>query len=86
MSAPDRCVAAHIEDPTPCEGPREAVRVADRIGGSVLACVHHGARLYASLDGARVYPQPGHDGAAIEVYYRAQRLRPFPWMCEGGAR
>lgn len=60
------------------------VRVVDRSGAELLACVHHGARLYASVDDPRVYPLPGHDGEALEVYYRAQRLEPFPWLREEG--
>ncbi|MFD5319341.1 hypothetical protein [Streptomyces sp. NPDC127098] len=60
------------------------VRIVDQHGTSVLACVHHGARLYASLTGPRVYPTPGNDGAAIEVYNRAQTLPPFCWTTEKG--
>ncbi|GAB2887564.1 hypothetical protein [Streptomyces mayteni] len=83
-----RCAAAHPDDPTGCEGAGDVVRIVDRSGRSVLACVHHGARLYASLTRPRVYPMPGSDGAAIEVYQRAQSLPPFCWQTEksGGAR
>jgi hypothetical protein len=77
--AADRCPATHAEDPTPCEG-GQVVRVVDQQGTSVSGCVHHGARLYASLIRPHVYPLPGHDGAALEVYKRAQDLPPFPWM------
>lgn len=86
MSAAARCAAAHDADPTPCEGPQDAVRIVDRYGSEVLACVHHGARMYASLIGPRVYPMPGHDGAAIEAYQRAQDLPPFCWLPRGGDR
>lgn len=78
----DRCAAAHTEDPTPCEGPHDVVTVIDQHGTETLGCVHHGARLYASLVRPRVYPTPGNDGAAIEVYNRAQTTRPFPWIEE----
>ncbi|AEW94625.1 MULTISPECIES: type 2 periplasmic-binding domain-containing protein [Streptomycetaceae] len=78
MSAPARCAAAHQDDPVPCEGPHDAVRVVDQHGAEVGACVHHGARLYASLIAPRVYPG-SVDGAAIEVYQRARALPPFPW-------
>lgn len=80
MTDQTRCAAAHAEDPTPCEGPHDAVRIVDQLGAETLACVHHGARLYASLDRPRVYPMPGHDQAALEVYTRAQGIEPFEWM------
>lgn len=83
MSEPtsfDRCPAAHPEDLSPCEGPQDAVTVVDRQGAEALGCVHHAARLYASLDRPRVYPSEGHLGAAVEVYRRAQQLKPFGWM------
>ncbi|MET9414130.1 hypothetical protein ABZY03_08050 [Streptomyces klenkii] len=76
-----RCIAAHSEDPTSCEGPLDAVRITDRRGGQALACVHHGARMYASLDGARVYPV-SVSSAALEVYTRALTISPFAWMAE----
>ena len=50
----------------------------------VLACVHHGARLYASVDGAKVYPVGAPDGpnaeAALEVVRRATGMKPFFWL------
>ncbi|MGW3427963.1 hypothetical protein ACWDHW_08400 [Streptomyces melanosporofaciens] len=54
----------------------------DQHGTGRSACIHHGARLYASLIRPRVYPLAGHDGAAIEVYSLARALRPFPWVHE----
>ena len=83
MSA-DRCPAAHDEDPTPCDG-EPVVRVVDQTGEGLSACVHHGARLYASLEQPRVYPLAGQDGAAIEVYPLAQVLPPFAWMRDTAA-
>ncbi len=80
-----RCPAAHPEDPTPCEGPADAVKVIDQHHSEVRGCVHHAARLYASLVGPRVYPV-AVESAALEVYYRAQRTEPFAWHTEGGAR
>lgn len=77
----DRCPAAHDEDPTPCEGP-VVVRVVDQLGTETTGCVHHAARLYASLDRPRVYPLPGHDGKAIEVYNRGHETLPFAWQAE----
>jgi hypothetical protein len=85
VSESSRCPAANREDPTPREGD-VAVRIVDQRGTENRACVHHGARMYASLVGPRVYPLPGHDGAALEVYYRAQALSPFPWIAEAGGR
>ncbi|MFJ1782556.1 hypothetical protein ACIOKA_38255 [Streptomyces anulatus] len=52
----DRCTAAHIEDPTPCQGPRDAVTVLDGTGNATTGCEHHGARMLASIDGARIEP------------------------------
>ncbi|MEU3494440.1 hypothetical protein ABZ747_13235 [Kitasatospora cineracea] len=74
-----RCEAAHLGDASPCEGPCDAVTVLDRHGDTAAACVHHGARLYASLIGPRVHPG-SVPGAALEVYYRAQSTSPFAWL------
>jgi hypothetical protein len=77
MTAIDsRCEAAHAEDQSPCEGSDDAVLVVDQAGGEALGCLRHGAALLASLEGGRVYPGTG---SAIEVYRRAQALRPFEW-------
>lgn len=74
----DRCAAAHLEDRTSCEGPRDAVTVLDPAGTAVAGCEHHGARLLASLEGGRV--EPGSvDGAAIRVFKAADALPPFCW-------
>jgi hypothetical protein len=62
------------------------VRIVDQHGTGVDGCVHHAARMYASLIGPRVYPLPGQDGAAIETYTIAQGLEPFPWVSERGGR
>lgn len=79
-----RCPAAHAEDASDCEGPPDAVRVLDAAGDEVTGCVHHGAVLLASLDGARVSPGPGGaQGAATETFRRAQALRPFTFHQEG---
>lgn len=72
----DRCAAAHDEDLRPCEGSPRAARVVDASGGEVYGCVLHGAALLASLDGGRVHAGDT-DGAAIEVFRRAQSLTPF---------
>ena len=75
----ERCAAAHAEDPRPCEGRPDAVRVVDAGGAEALACVLHGAVLLASLADGRVYPAAGPDGTAIDVYKRAQELPAFSW-------
>ncbi|MBR7672617.1 hypothetical protein KDA82_06180 [Streptomyces daliensis] len=75
-----RCAAAHSEDPSPCEGAHAVVRVVDQHGDEATGCVHHAARMYASLVRPRVYPSPGHGGKAIEVYKRAAALAPFAWV------
>lgn len=73
-----RCAAAHVEDPTPCIGPQDAVTVLDGAGGAAPGCEHHGARMLASLDGARA--EPGSVvGAATRVFSAADSIRPFCW-------
>ncbi|WP_175524791.1 hypothetical protein [Streptomyces sp. CAI-85] len=80
MTDPTRCPAAHFEDPTPCDGP-PAVTVVDATGGGADGCEHHGARLLASVDGARVYALPdAPDGAALRVFKAADETRPFAWV------
>ncbi|MFG2820243.1 hypothetical protein ACGFX4_12530 [Kitasatospora sp. NPDC048365] len=80
-----RCEAAHLGDPSPCQGPRDAVTVLDRHGDSAAACVHHGIRLYASLIGPRVHPG-SVPGAAITVHQRAQTTSAFAWLTEDGTQ
>ena len=76
---PQRCPAAHPDDPTACVGP-VAVTVSDASGASADGCEHHAARMLASLDGARVTPLPdGPEGAAVRVFTAADRTRPFCW-------
>jgi hypothetical protein len=74
-----RCAAAPAEDSTPCVGGLAVVRIVDQHGMEATGCVHHAATLYASLVGARVYPSPGHAGAATEVYIRAQTQPAITW-------
>lgn len=75
---PERCPAAHPEDPTPCGGPI-AVTILDNTGAGADGCEHHAARLLASMDDARPVSLPEHPGAAIRVHKAAQSIRPFPW-------
>jgi hypothetical protein len=79
-----RCAAAHEEDPRPCEGASDAVRIVDQTGAGVAACLLHGAVLLASLDRGRVCPLNGEDGVAITVFNRAQALWPFDFLVESG--
>lgn len=73
-----RCAAAHIEDPAPCIGPRDAVTILDAVGGAAPGCEFHGARMLASIDGARV--EPGSVlGAATRAFAAADTIRPFCW-------
>lgn len=75
-----RCPAAHPDDPTPCDG-SAVVTVLDAANAGVDGCEHHGARLVASLDQARVYALPdAPEGAAIRVFKAADTTRPFPWV------
>ncbi|SFM01581.1 hypothetical protein [Streptomyces pini] len=76
-----RCAAAHPEDPTPCQGPHDAVTVSDRSGGSAEGCEHHAARLLASLEGGHLAPG-SVEGAAIRVFETADRTRPYPWLTD----
>jgi hypothetical protein len=79
-SALTRCPAAHAEDPRPCDGPTDTVRIVDRPGAEVAACPLHGAVLLASLDRGRVYPLAGPSGSAIGVYALARTLPPFDFL------
>ncbi|MEU0836069.1 hypothetical protein [Streptomyces sp. NPDC005969] len=80
----DRCPAAHADDPTPCDGPGDAVTILDGNGGAAVGCEHHGARMLASIDGARV--EPGSVvGAATRAAAAADTIRPFCWY-EGAPR
>jgi hypothetical protein len=80
VEQPSRCAAAHGDDVRLCEGQRDAVQVIDRTGASVEGCVLHGAVLLASLEGGRVFPWKGPDGAAIEVFRRAQTMPAFGFL------
>jgi hypothetical protein len=84
----ERCGAAHPKDMTLCEGDPGAVEIELRDRSKVLACVHHGSRMYASAQDARVRPVGGpdgnHAGAALEVYHRAQGMKPFAFLADEG--
>lgn len=74
----ERCTAAHIEDPTPCHGPHDAVTILDGAGNAATGCEHHGARMAASIDGARI--EPGSVvGAATRAHAASRAIRPFCW-------
>ncbi|MFE3381329.1 hypothetical protein [Streptomyces anulatus] len=74
----ERCAAAHIDDPTPCHGPHDAVTILDGTGNADTGCEHHGARMLASIDGARI--EPGSVvGAATRAFAASQAIRPFCW-------
>ncbi|WP_405545219.1 hypothetical protein OG478_32920 [Streptomyces phaeochromogenes] len=77
---PQRCAAAHPQDPTPCVGP-PVVSVLDAFNDGADGCEHHGARLLASLDGGRVYALPdAPPSTAIRVFKAADSTRPFCWF------
>lgn len=73
MTAP-RCAAAHIDDPSPCDGPVDSVVVRDKSGGEAAGCVRHAAAMLAAVDGATVHAG-SVPASAIDVLRRAQRLR-----------
>ncbi|MFI1380548.1 hypothetical protein [Embleya sp. NPDC020886] len=55
----------------------------DQLGAETLACVRHGAVLYASLLEPHVYPGPGgRDGDAAEVHHLGRALRPFAFAAD----
>lgn len=86
----ERCQAAGriTGDTDLCEGSMDAAWVMEsaeipsdeeKRARGTLACVHHGAKLYAQIGQyARVYPTGGPDDprrAALEIYHRAQDIR-----------
>ncbi|WP_406739531.1 hypothetical protein OG365_39865 (plasmid) [Streptomyces sp. NBC_00853] len=73
------CGGIHPEDRTACEGPQDAVRVSDPSGGVMLVCVHHGARVLATVTVATVSPG-SVPRAAIEAYRRAKETPPNVWQ------
>jgi hypothetical protein len=79
-----RCPAAHADDPRPCDGRPDAVRIVDRAGGSAPACLLHGAVLLASLEQGRVYPLADPAGSAIAVFQRARTMPPFDFLDRAG--
>ncbi|WP_233229496.1 hypothetical protein [Streptomyces sp. I5] len=82
----ERCPAAHPDDPTPCGGP-VVVTVLDRHTAGVTGCEHHGARLLASVDGARVVPLPtAPEGVATRVFKTADSTPPYAWEKRGERR
>lgn len=94
-AVPARCAAAAQADITPCEGPGNAVLVVETSPAAdwphapwheeLSACVHHGARVLASMIAGKVLPGVGddprwRDGAPVEVYLRAKQLPGFVWL------
>lgn len=77
------CECAHPNDTTPCEGPGDAVRVSDGHGTTMTGCVHHGARILASLTDGTVEPGSA-PAAAITVYRAARRLPPMAHHTDDG--
>ncbi|WP_380278630.1 hypothetical protein [Kitasatospora purpeofusca] len=73
------CEAVDLGDPSPCEGPRDAVTVVDRHGHSTKACVPHGIRLHASLTDAHVLPG-SVPGADTEVRELSRATSAFAWL------
>lgn len=73
------CEAIHPSDRTECEGPPDAVRISDPSGGCLLACVHHGSRVLATVTGSTVEPA-SQRGAAIEAFRRAKETPPLAWQ------
>lgn len=74
-----RCDAAHFEDGSECDGPRDAVRIGDGIGGYALGCVHHGARMHAALE-TPTAADHAVPGAAAAVIRSAAGQTPLSWM------
>jgi hypothetical protein len=84
--AAERCECAHPDDPTPCQGPLDAVTVLVGDSNTVPGCEWHAARMLASLEAGRVHPGTVLLAAA-RVYLAAAELPPFAWTVQqGGAR
>lgn len=83
MAARARCSAAHPDDSSGCDSAPTSVRVVDSLGHEALGCIHHGARMLASIVGARVLPGAS-GGAAIQTFNRARGTAPFSWLIERG--
>ena len=75
----DRCAAAHPDDPTPCNGPHDAVRIIDPQGSKTTGCEHHGARLLASLDDGARAVEGSAPAAGARVTLAADTIRPYCW-------
>lgn len=85
-----RCPAADPADPTPCEGPPDAVAVTEmsdlgvldhvRKGEALAACEYHGARVPASMVDGRVDPGPAGSGPCVAVFAWAKTLRACEWL------
>lgn len=68
-----RCQLTTAAEPACTE--HAVVRIEDRTGVSAAGCERHGARALAAITDARVYPLPGHDGAAIAVHRAAKERK-----------
>lgn len=57
-----------------CDEPA-VVEIVDRYGSSCAGCHPHAVRALRGIEGARVYPLPGHrgEGHAIAVWQEANR-------------
>jgi hypothetical protein len=78
----ERCLAALLVDPRPCESRPDVIRVIGRTGQGTTACLPHGAVLLASLD-SQVRVLRGERPAAAEVRRRAGLMRPFDGVWTG---
>lgn len=78
-----RCLAALIADPRPCEGELAEVRGVDQTGQGTTACRLHGAVLLASLNGAQAYSLDGGSPAVVAVQNQAGLLHPFDGVWTG---
>lgn len=65
-----RCELTTDGEPS-CDRP-PVVRIVDRTGASRQGCDRHGVRALRAIADSRVYPLPGHDGAAIAIYLTAR--------------
>lgn len=79
----NRCLAALVADPRPCEGQTDVVRVIDQTGQGTPACLLHGAVLLASLNGGRVRPAQDGPSATTVVRGRARAMHPFDGVFVG---
>ncbi|MFJ4717464.1 hypothetical protein [Streptomyces sp. NPDC088785] len=68
----ERCQCSRALDPTPCEGPQDAVLILSATNTGAYGCETHGALRMAAIEGSRAVSH-SVAGAAIRVHQAAGR-------------